>query len=696
MEHGLRLSRLHHVFLTRASVSTAGGLAGTLLTLSDAALLSGAPPAELSLHGPPHLPALVASIACTVNAGRHCSVTERPVTGDVGEVSHSDGYLSVSPLLLRACAGVDSTGSVPSGKRARLSPGHAASEAEDAESADAVCYLVRLSASPGKFDPTAAQKLGIPPGRLYGSLAKGERVAVPGLVPPVFVEPHQVVSPPVPGPAVLLIDVPSQAHMDAAETAIAAALAPTEVSSVLSLVVHLTPSHVVSTPRYTAWAGTLGGTHTMHVLANAEAAGTPSVFRASAQLAFRLSCAHPGIFPAAPLDGEVPSLEDPRFMAARNLLKWRLRPAANAGADCASVPARLSATAMAAALNSDVPQLAELVQELRDGWKGRESGVDVPPAVRWMCANRAAAPTLMFLGTGAAIPSKYRNVSCILLRTPGGGALLDCGEGSLGQMERRLGLDGAEEALNTLRVAWISHIHADHHLGLLAVLVARRRARARAGLPTQPLTVVGPTPLRRVLEAHSRLEPLCYRFVDAAETTARASVHIGQLAPHLSRLADDVAALGLRRLVSVPVIHCAHAFAVVAEGLSGWSVVYSGDTRPCPALDAAARGASLLVHEATFEDAMHAEAVAKRHSTTREAVAAGTNAGAYRTLLTHFSQRYPKIPIISDSHGDTTAIAFDGLVFSLADLPHLPAFLPALRALFPADHEESDEEPEDD
>ena len=46
-----------------------------------------------------------------------------------------------------------------------------------------------------------------------------------------------------------------------------------------------------------------------------------------------------------------------------------------------------------------------------------------------------------------------------------GGLLLDCGEGTYGQLVRRYG--GATGAvLAGLRLIWISHIHADHHAGL--------------------------------------------------------------------------------------------------------------------------------------------------------------------------------------------------------------------------------------
>lgn len=55
--------------------------------------------------------------------------------------------------------------------------------------------------------------------------------------------------------------------------------------------------------------------------------------------------------------------------------------------------------------------------------------------------------------------------------------------------------------------------------------------------------------------------------------------------------------LGLKSLHSVLVVHCAHAYAAVLEGEAGWKVVFSGDTRPCDQLVAAALNATLLIHE---------------------------------------------------------------------------------------------------
>ena len=49
-------------------------------------------------------------------------------------------------------------------------------------------------------------------------------------------------------------------------------------------------------------------------------------------------------------------------------------------------------------------------------------------------------------------------------------------------------------------------------------------------------------------------------------------------------------------------------------------LVYSGDTMPCDALVNAGMGATILIHEATFEDAKVDDAKEKRHSTVSQAI----------------------------------------------------------------------------
>lgn len=140
--------------------------------------------------------------------------------------------------------------------------------------------------------------------------------------------------------------------------------------------------------------------------------------------------------------------------------------------------------------------------------------------------------------------------------------------------------------------------------------------------------------------------------------------------------------------------------ACVDTWVSVYVCVLSGDTRPCQAVVDAAKGATLLVHEATFEDELQEEAVAKRHSTTAEALGVAAAAGAYRTLLTHFSTRYPRIPVMKPpvpmgeeeaaeggGGSDLAAlgsvlVAFDFMTVNLADLAWMPRMLPVLDELF--------------
>jgi ribonuclease BN (tRNA processing enzyme) len=126
------------------------------------------------------------------------------------------------------------------------------------------------------------------------------------------------------------------------------------------------------------------------------------------------------------------------------------------------------------------------------------------------------------------------------------------------------------------------------------------------------------------------------------------------------------------RLSTVAVRHsCRDACGVIVENLSSppWKIVYSGDTRPCQALEAAGSDATLLLHEATFESSLDSEARFKQHSTTAEALGVGRNMGAYRVVLTHFSQRYAKVPVIKDVAEDGRAMfAFDLMAVDLSEL----------------------------
>eukprot|EP00873_Tetraselmis_striata_P001973 jgi/Tetstr1/422237/TSEL_013089.t1 len=292
---------------------------------------------------------------------------------------------------------------------------------------------------------------------------------------------------------------------------------------------------------------------------------------------------------------------------------------------------------------------------------------DAPQCLRALQRGGQLAE-VAFLGTGSAEPSKYRGPSAIHLRLPAASLLLDCGENTIGQLRRAHGSAGAAAEVAALAAVWISHKHADHCLGLPALLSARPPSCG-------PLLVVGPWAVKQWLQEVASHMGLSYAFAHCAEFNN--ALH-PQRSPVMARL-------GLERWLSVPVQHCRDAWGLVLQAACGWKIVYSGDTRPCLALQRAGRGATLLIHEATFEPGLADQACRKRHSTTEEALEAAAKMGAYRTVLTHFSQRYPGLPqglpLDDPILGRRPAVAFDGMRIPLASLPELPLLMPLLAAV---------------
>lgn len=59
---------------------------------------------------------------------------------------------------------------------------------------------------------------------------------------------------------------------------------------------------------------------------------------------------------------------------------------------------------------------------------------------------------------------------------------MDCGEGTYGQLVRLLGISESDQVLRKLTAVYISHLHADHHIGFIRLLQARRRAFQQVGV----------------------------------------------------------------------------------------------------------------------------------------------------------------------------------------------------------------------
>ncbi len=300
--------------------------------------------------------------------------------------------------------------------------------------------------------------------------------------------------------------------------------------------------------------------------------------------------------------------------------------------------------------------------------------------------------SLTFLGTGAATPTVDRNVAGLAVHREGETILFDCGEGSQRQMMRYgVGFTFAE--------IFFTHYHADHLLGVTGLL-------RTLGLMdrTAPVTLYGPRGAERVLGAAIALGvernkfPIEIREIRAGDRLTRADYDIVvfetehradtvgfALAEHL-RLGrfhpERALELGIPEGPLWGRLHRGETIILddgrvvrpedlVGERRHGRTVVYSGDTRPHLPLIEAARGADLLVHEATFGGDELERARETGHSTAAEAARVAAEAGVRRLVLTHISPRYGRdaAELLAEARAifPETIIARDGLT---VDVPY--------------------------
>ena len=294
--------------------------------------------------------------------------------------------------------------------------------------------------------------------------------------------------------------------------------------------------------------------------------------------------------------------------------------------------------------------------------------------------------SVTFLGTGAACPTVDRNVAALAVQREGETILFDCGEGTQRQMMRYgVGFSFTE--------VFFTHFHADHMLGITGLL-------RTMGLQdrTAPVTLYGPRGAERILgaamslgiernkfpvevveiRAGERLRRDEYDIV-VFETQHRADTvgyalaehtRLGRFHPERARELGvpegplwgrlhkgETVTLDDGRTVSPPDL--------VGAPRRGRTLVYSGDTRPHLALLEVARGADLLIHEATFGGDEAERAVETGHSTAAEAARVALEAGVRRLVLTHISPRYtrdaPELLAEARAVFPETLIARDGM-----------------------------------
>jgi ribonuclease Z len=268
---------------------------------------------------------------------------------------------------------------------------------------------------------------------------------------------------------------------------------------------------------------------------------------------------------------------------------------------------------------------------------------------------------LVFLGTSGSAPTAQRAPSALLLRRGGERLLFDCGEGTQRQLLR------SSVGLIELREVFVSHFHADHYLGLPGMLKTfSLRGREL------PLTVYGPPGLNELFAALRRifgkltyeLELVELRPGDVLERgdynlvtfpVAHAVQSLGfALVEHPRPGRFDVEAADALGVPSGPergLLQAGESVTlddgtvvtpdeVLGSARPGRKVVLSGDTAPSATVLEAARGAEVLVHEATFLEEERERAQETGHATALDAAEIAREAEVGLLALTHLSNRY--------------------------------------------------------
>ncbi|KAH8902586.1 hypothetical protein BR93DRAFT_947971 [Coniochaeta sp. PMI_546] len=558
-----------------------------------------------------------------------------------------------------------------------------------------MCYIVKVHPGKGKFNVAKAVELGVAK-QNYKLLVDGQTVTGKD---GVTVTPEMVVSPAAEPSGFALVEVPDASYVDGLLTR--PEWSNEKIMGGIAAVYWIvrTPE-VLEDERVRSFMRE--NSAMKHIVLSRTEAGSPCLIQHAAVETTRLNMVDSDLFPSvahANGDGSAPAQEDATLpyelgqAGAQLRLKPQVRPVND------NVVAPVKEEEVMEKFIAD-PEILRLASEAR-------AKTSDPVFLAQMAEATADLPNrdteVIPLGTGSALPSRSRNVSCTLIRVPGiGSYLLDCGENSLGQLRRMFGYEGADAVLRDLKAIWISHSHADHHLGTVSVLKRFSEVVPLSPSPdTQQRVAVIAHPLyHHFLSEYSQLEPIgldTHVTQLSNNTPTEPPSPTNSFSRGLHRPLDDASVLspfGLSRVAICKVDHCDDARAVALTLTSGLKLAYSGDCRPSRdfASDRVGAGAHLLVHEATLDDDLRADAVAKKHCTISEALRVGRDMGARNVLLTHFSQRYPRLPgvggeVAGRDEGDGEApppvvFAFDFMRVRLGEFRRAREFLPALQRLY--------------
>jgi ribonuclease Z len=276
---------------------------------------------------------------------------------------------------------------------------------------------------------------------------------------------------------------------------------------------------------------------------------------------------------------------------------------------------------------------------------------------------------IIFLGTSAAVPTAQRSLPAVLLQRGNEQLLFDCGEAAQRQMIM------AKAGLHKKLGIFITHMHGDHVLGLPGLL------QTMALMDRQkPVALYGPVGLKHFLSCLQETLQFQLTFpVDVHEVTEAGAVcdeaeyvvtasssnhavtsfsysfvekpRAGRFHPEKAKVLGVPQGEAWSNLQHGIEFVLPSGAVVKPENVTdpprkGRKVVYTGDTRPFEGFAVFAADADLVIHEATFDDALAEKAQVDGHSTPSQAALEAKAANAKSLVLTHVSARYSDVALL--------------------------------------------------
>lgn len=228
--------------------------------------------------------------------------------------------------------------------------------------------------------------------------------------------------------------------------------------------------------------------------------------------------------------------------------------------------------------------------------------------------------TVIILGSGSATPTPQTSHSAQVVTLSDKSFLVDCGEGTQLTMVR-LGVKTAR-----LYSVFISHLHADHCLGLLGLISTLDHKKR-----TQPLHVYAHPDLEKIVR------PVLDYFYKDKQMHFELIFH--DINPRKREIIFDDRTLMVE---TIPLKHRVPAcgFLFIEKSRNQELVkryAYCSDTKYYPSIVEQIQGVQTLYHEATFPEALVVRAAKAQHSTAKQAASIAQQADVKKLIIGHFS-----------------------------------------------------------